>query len=285
MYLFGYSIYLFLKLRFDLRHFYRFFFLGRKIRVLEIQVVVSFLITIILCFKLFLHGSILTGYFGWSIGIAIALSLLFFMFGFFAVFGAKEFISVHDIVTAVRFNYSSDNSALLADTVVTEMADFLTGESLTHVISQLSTQAVSDSSRDAGAKNASPSLASTIFNTVSDSREVGNLGGRFRHLMLEEQLFLQPGLTLTDVAERLNTNKTYISKAVNQTYKLGFPELLNVLRVDYAEQYIRKHPRATQEEIAKASGFLSASSFNSTFKRITGFTPKVWSASKRSSVN
>ena len=39
---------------------------------------------------------------------------------------------------------------------------------------------------------------------------------------------------------------------------------------------------ASQEEIAKACGFLSASSFNGTFKRITGVTPKVW-ASRSSS--
>ena len=70
-----------------------------------------------------------------------------------------------------------------------------------------------------------------------------------------------------DVADRLHTN-----------YNLGFPELLNILRVDYAEQYIRAHTDANQEEIAKACGFLSASSFNSTFKRITGYTPKVWAA-------
>ena len=38
-------------------------------------------------------------------------------------------------------------------------------------------------------------------------------------------------------------------------------------------------PETSQEEIAKACGFLSASSFNSTFKRITGYTPKVWAAS------
>ena len=42
--------------------------------------------------------------------------------------------------------------------------------------------------------------------------------------------------------------------------------------------YIRAHTDANQEEIAKACGFLSASSFNSTFKRITGYTPKVWAA-------
>lgn len=100
--------------------------------------------------------------------------------------------------------------------------------------------------------------------------------------MQQERLYLQPSLTLSDVAERLHTNKTYVSKMVNQTYKMGFPELLNILRVDYAQRYIRSHPDAWQEEIAKACGFLSASSFNSTFKRISGFTPKVWTARKDS---
>ena len=75
-----------------------------------------------------------------------------------------------------------------------------------------------------------------------------------------------------------------LSKMVNKTYNLGFPEVLNIMRVDYAGEYIRSHPAATQEEIAKACGFVSASSFNSTFKRITGFTPKVWAARNASAV-
>ncbi|MBO4635024.1 MAG: AraC family transcriptional regulator [Bacteroidales bacterium] len=41
---------------------------------------------------------------------------------------------------------------------------------------------------------------------------------------------------------------------------------------------------ASQEEIAKACGFFSASSFNGTFKRITGYTPKVWAARKASAL-
>ena len=81
------------------------------------------------------------------------------------------------------------------------------------------------------------------------------------------------------MADKLRTNKTYVSKMVNKTYGLGFPEVLNIMRVDYAGEYIRRHPEVSQEEIAKACGFLSASSFNSTFKRITGYTPKVWAAS------
>ena len=61
---------------------------------------------------------------------------------------------------------------------------------------------------------------------------------------------------------------------------MGFPELLNVLRVDYAQEYLKNHPDAHQDEVARASGFLSASSFNTTFKRTTGLTPKVWLASQ-----
>lgn len=90
----------------------------------------------------------------------------------------------------------------------------------------------------------------------------------------------QPGLSLDTVAAKLKSNKTYISKMVNQTYGMGFPEVLNILRVDYAQQYMRKHKDALQEEVARASGFLSASSFNTVFKRITGYTPKVWSSRK-----
>ena len=97
--------------------------------------------------------------------------------------------------------------------------------------------------------------------------------------MMAEQLFLQPQLSRGDVAERLNSNKTYVSKMVNNTYNHGFPELINILRIDYAEQYILNHREAKQTEIANKCGFLSASAFNNMFKKVTGMTPKAWIAS------
>ena len=124
-----------------------------------------------------------------------------------------------------------------------------------------------------------PLLANKIFSAVSNSWDEDSLASRFQHLMMDQHVFLQPKLTLDDVAESLRTNKTYVSKMVNNTYNLGFPELINILRVDYAEQYILSHREARQDEIAEACGFLSASSFNTTFKKVTGMTPKVWIAS------
>ena len=120
------------------------------------------------------------------------------------------------------------------------------------------------------------SLTSSLFTAVSDSWEEDSLMSRFQHLMIDEQLFLKAGLTLQDVADKLNSNKTYISKLVNNTYNLGFPELINILRVDYAEQYLLKNRDAIQSEVAAACGFQSASSFNIIFKKVTGVTPKVW---------
>ena len=137
---------------------------------------------------------------------------------------------------------------------------------------------------EASSHASNPSLAAQLFSPEKVFPEDDSLRARFQHLMVDEQLFLQPSLTLTEVSERLHSNKTYVSKMVNNTYNIGLPELLNTLRVDYAEQYILTHRSARQDEIAKACGFLSASSFNNIFKRVTGMTPKVWEASFRESV-
>lgn len=101
---------------------------------------------------------------------------------------------------------------------------------------------------------------------------------KFESYLIDGQKFLLSGITMGDVAKDLSTNRTYISQLVNQTYGMTFPEFLNNLRIDYAEQYILHNRNASQQEIAKACGFPSASSFNVTFKKITGVTPRIWLA-------
>ena len=132
--------------------------------------------------------------------------------------------------------------------------------------------------------NVTPAEISTvkekIYYSASSSWD-DSLLARFRSLMVNEQMFLQPSLSLNDIADRLHTNKTYVSKLVNKTYNLSFPELLNTLRIDYAEQYLLNHKDATQAEVAKACGFSSASSFNNIFRKITGMTPKMWLATEK----
>lgn len=130
-----------------------------------------------------------------------------------------------------------------------------------------------DTLPEPAAEPAAEEPAHVILEEVADD---DSLLSRFQHRLVDEQLFLHPQLTLPDVAELLHTNKTYLSKLVNDHYKVSFPELINTLRIDYAEQYILKNREARQEEVARACGFVSASSFNNTFKKITGMPPKQW---------
>ena len=260
---------------------FSFLFRGKNIRVLQIQIFLASSIFLVICLKMLLHASTFHENPFWALSFSTVHTVLYFLFGFFALFSAQEYLSLSDIPTALRFNYKPSTRSQVAEEIITEMSGYLSGESLTHVLSRLNSQHGVAPGREAEARQGT-SLSAAVLNVVSLSSDESGLAAQFRQLLQQERLYLQPGLTLGDVAERLHTNKTYVSKMVNQTYKMGFPELLNILRVDYAQRYIRNHPDVSQEEIAKACGFVSASSFNSTFKRISGFTPKVWLARKDS---
>ena len=81
-----------------------------------------------------------------------------------------------------------------------------------------------------------PSLTAGIFSAVAKSWEDDSLLSRFESLIFGKQEYLEAGLTLTEVAEKLHTNKTYISRLVNNTYNLAFPDLINTLRqMNYTE--------------------------------------------------
>ena len=252
-----------------------FLFKGHKMRVLEIQMTLSMLVLLGFFVKVFLHIPFYRIHPVATVLLVFVMSAILFFFGLFALFGSKESISMDDVRSALRFNYSRESQSRVSEEVVMDMVENLQGQSLTHVISHMVMQNEGEEKPAAG----SPSLTSALFGN-NQSWDEGTLVYRFQHLMQDELLFLRQGLTLQDVAERLDSNKTYISKMVNQTYGIGFPEVLNIMRVDYAQQYMNTHAEAAQEDIAKASGFQSASSFNSTFKRITGYTPKVWASRK-----
>ena len=264
-----------------LSHLFGFFRHRSSVRLVGLQTVLLFFILLNFGLKYYFAQSFLQENPALLPVLSIIQSFLYFLFGYYALFGAKEFITYANLESGFRFNYKEESCSEVSEKIMLDMAGNLNAESLARVLSRMGMQA--ESLQEGSRRPARfPSLASVVFGASPKAWDTNGLQGRFQQLMLREQLFLQPSLTLTDVAERLGTNKTYLSKMVNQTYNLGFPEVLNILRVDYSQQYIRSHPMASQEEIAKACGFLSASSFNGTFKRITGVTPKVW-ASRSSS--
>lgn len=104
----------------------------------------------------------------------------------------------------------------------------------------------------------------------------------FEDLIVGKKYFLNPELTLDKVAEALKLSKSHLSRIINKEMDTSFPEYINELRVKEAQFYLR-HPdfsNYTLVAIGLEAGFASKTSFNNTFKKVTGMTPSEYKNSK-----
>ena len=214
----------------------------------------------------------------WNIVISFLICFSMFAVAYIALFGSKKTLTRKEMSNGWRYNFNVHNKQEIVEEMMADLLEDAEEEALLHIQAKIGENLHVEEIRGEDVIT-EPARAEHLFSTVAKSWEEDELFKRFQHLMVEEKIFLQPKLTLNDVADMLESNTTYISKMVNNAYNLGFPELVNTLRIDYAEQYILTHKGAKQDEIATRCGFLSASSFNTIFKRITGVTPKIWVAS------
>lgn len=98
----------------------------------------------------------------------------------------------------------------------------------------------------------------------------------FEKYVKENNLFLKRDITAQAVADDLQVTKPELSRYLEVVYGMSFQSYINMLRVEYAEQYLISNEDVTQREIASVCGFSSASAFNTAFSRLTGVTPKIW---------
>ena len=92
---------------------------------------------------------------------------------------------------------------------------------------------------------------------------------------VNEKPYLNPSLTIKDVADATNINSKYISQVINESLNKNFYDFINSYRVKEAMEQllINGGKEKTILEILYDSGFNSKSAFNTAFKKNTGFTP------------
>lgn len=95
-------------------------------------------------------------------------------------------------------------------------------------------------------------------------------------VMAEEKVFLKSDLRLGDVAQLLQTNRTYLSRLIHEEFNCNFAEYVNSMRIGYAQELFRENSNYTQEYIASVSGFIHPSTFSRIFKKQTGLTFREW---------
>jgi AraC-like DNA-binding protein len=77
----------------------------------------------------------------------------------------------------------------------------------------------------------------------------------------DERLYLQPGLTLAELAQQLGTNRTMLSKLVNEETGMPFAEFINRKRIAYVRRLEKENPEARKEDLAEQAGYTSMRSF------------------------
>ena len=108
--------------------------------------------------------------------------------------------------------------------------------------------------------------------------QIQKLQKRLYYFMSEEQVFLQPDLTLKGLAEKLNTSSNNLSWLLNQTYQSTFYDYINKYRI---QEFIKKinrgeHHKHTLLALALDVGFNSKSTFNRVFKTEMETTPRTY---------
>lgn len=93
--------------------------------------------------------------------------------------------------------------------------------------------------------------------------------------MEKDKLYLQPELSLADVAKHLKVSRHHLTQALNIRLGKNFYTYINEYRVKTVITNLKnpENKNFTVLAIALDSGFNSKSTFNSVFKKITGFTP------------
>ena len=95
------------------------------------------------------------------------------------------------------------------------------------------------------------------------------------HLMEHEQPWLEPELTLTELAHRLRTNPGLLSKVINAGCGQNFNDFVNAYRVQEARRKLAdtRFAHYSLVGVALESGFNSKSTFNRVFRKVTGQAP------------
>jgi AraC-like DNA-binding protein len=99
---------------------------------------------------------------------------------------------------------------------------------------------------------------------------------KIEDLVVNDKLFENPELSLSDISRKLKTNATVISRTINQGFELNFNDFVNNYRIEAVKNALKngEHKKTTLLGIAYDCGFNSKATFNRAFKKNTGLSPK-----------
>ena len=96
-----------------------------------------------------------------------------------------------------------------------------------------------------------------------------------RQFMVKEKPFLEPKITISELAQRTDIPVSYLSQIINERLEQNFFDFINSYRVEEFKNLLQQpeNHNFTLLSLAYEAGFNSKSTFNAIFKKFTGSTP------------
>lgn len=94
-------------------------------------------------------------------------------------------------------------------------------------------------------------------------------------LMLTNQPYLNPAFSLQKLSKQVSLPPYLTSHIINKGHNTNFSDFINSYRIELAKSKLgsSSYEHIKISEIAYECGFNSLSSFNTSFKKLTGTTP------------
>lgn len=110
--------------------------------------------------------------------------------------------------------------------------------------------------------------------------------GKIIQFVQVDEQYKNQELTLLNIAKGLQTNTTLISNMINKGFGVNFNDFINRYRVDAFKQKVMagEYQKSTLLGLAYDCGFNSKTTFNRSFKKATGQTPKEFLETKKNNL-
>lgn len=110
---------------------------------------------------------------------------------------------------------------------------------------------------------------------VEDIAKYNELFSIIQAYFEKEKPYCDPDFTISQLAEEINSNITYISKAIKLNKDVNFSVFVNTYRIDMIKEMLDKgfQNTFTIKYIYTSAGFKQQTTFNKVFKQIEGVTP------------
>lgn len=120
--------------------------------------------------------------------------------------------------------------------------------------------------RQAAARSASPKIDDTVVATVVE---------KLKSAMVNDQLFLNPTLNVSELARQINQPSKVVSAVINQQLGKSFNEFVNQYRIEEVKKRLLSNTDShlTISGIALECGFNSQATFQRVFRQMTGQAP------------